>query len=173
MLCDVNVFEKLRCYPSIQNDPLGRAFSKSFVFGDRKGRLRAGAYPTWIKRCVFKKIRIRVVWTLILKFCKDLSPRLRSLFTIINSSLPFSTQISSLPFPFASEAQFERSIRQPLGKTWNTPSGSAKLTQPKVSTLIGTIIDPIKKTKEIEKVDVSNLKGDGNFISCKRKFRKK
>nr|XP_054753230.1 U3 small nucleolar RNA-associated protein 14 homolog A-like [Lytechinus pictus] len=53
-------------------------------------------------------------------------------------------QVNSLPFPFTSTEQFERSIRAPVGSTWNTPSAVKALTTPKVSTKIGTIIRPIK-----------------------------
>lgn len=81
-------------------------------------------------------------------------------------------QVSSLPFPFSSESQFERSVRQPLGKAWNTPSMTTKLIQPRISTLIGTIIDPIKKTKNVSKVEVDRKQRTRKLNSEKSKSRK-
>ena len=45
-----------------QKDPLRRAFSKRFVFGDRKRRLRVDANPKRIKKDAFSKIS-GYVWT--------------------------------------------------------------------------------------------------------------
>ena len=45
-----------------QKDPLWRAFSKRFVFGDRKRRLRVDANPKRIKKVAFSKIS-GYVWT--------------------------------------------------------------------------------------------------------------
>nr|XP_039253516.1 U3 small nucleolar RNA-associated protein 14 homolog A-like [Styela clava] len=52
-------------------------------------------------------------------------------------------QINQIPHPFTSDEQYERSIRQPLGKTWNTASTFRKLTEPKVKTVMGAIINPM------------------------------
>lgn len=54
-------------------------------------------------------------------------------------------QVNDVPFPYASVEQFQRSIRAPIGRTWNTPSAVAKLTKPSYSTKIGTIIEPIQE----------------------------
>lgn len=56
-----------------------------------------------------------------------------------------------MPFPYTSRDQWERSIRAPLGQHWNTTSVHHKLVQPRVTTLPGTIIDPIKPTKDIQR----------------------
>lgn len=41
-------------------------------------------------------------------------------------------QVNDVPYPFTSQEQYERSIRQPIGKTWNTERAFTKLTIPKV-----------------------------------------
>ena len=60
--CDVSIFEKLRLRPStrqhetaFRKDPLWRAFSKSFVFGDRKRRLRVDTNSKRMKKMRFQK----------------------------------------------------------------------------------------------------------------------
>ncbi|KGL82238.1 U3 small nucleolar RNA-associated protein 14 A, partial [Tinamus guttatus] len=52
-------------------------------------------------------------------------------------------QVSELPFPFEKHQQFERSIRTPVGPTWNTQRAFQKLTAPHVVTRAGHIIQPI------------------------------
>ncbi|NWI09888.1 UT14A protein, partial [Crypturellus soui] len=52
-------------------------------------------------------------------------------------------QVSELPFPFEKHQQFERSIRTPVGPTWNTQRAFQKLTAPHVITRAGHIIKPI------------------------------
>ncbi|NXG37912.1 UT14A protein, partial [Dromaius novaehollandiae] len=52
-------------------------------------------------------------------------------------------QVSELPFPFEKHQQFERSIRTPVGPTWNTQRAFQKLTAPRVVTRAGHIIQPI------------------------------
>lgn len=61
------------------------------------------------------------------------------------------TQVSEVPYPYDNHVQFERSMRNPVGKHWNTGTAVNQLTKPRVSTLIGTIIEPIKATKEIKR----------------------
>ena len=56
-------------------------------------------------------------------------------------------QVSQLPFPFTSHDEWEHSVRVPLGKDWNTTSVHQKLVKPRIVTLPGTIIEPIKSTK--------------------------
>lgn len=51
------------------------------------------------------------------------------------------------PKPFTSKDQYERSIRTPIGKDWNTQTVFQKLTQPKIQTKAGIIIDPITREK--------------------------
>ncbi|NWX97383.1 UT14A protein, partial [Nothoprocta ornata] len=52
-------------------------------------------------------------------------------------------QVSELPFPFEEHQQFERSIRTPVGSTWNTQRAFQKLTAPHIVTRAGHIIQPI------------------------------
>lgn len=52
-------------------------------------------------------------------------------------------QVNSVPFPFTSNEQFERSIARPTGVTWNPPSVVADFTKPSVTTKKGVIIEPM------------------------------
>ncbi|KAH0513393.1 U3 small nucleolar RNA-associated protein 14-like protein A [Microtus ochrogaster] len=53
-------------------------------------------------------------------------------------------QVRVLPYPFTHHQQFERTIQNPIGSTWNTQRAFQKLTAPKVVTKAGHIIKPIK-----------------------------
>ncbi|KAK9538169.1 hypothetical protein VZT92_005721 [Zoarces viviparus] len=61
-----------------------------------------------------------------------------------NSSISLH-QVSSLPFPFESHAQFESTIRSPLGRTWNTERTVRKISKPRVVTQLGAIIEPMAR----------------------------
>lgn len=52
-------------------------------------------------------------------------------------------KVNQLPFPFKNVSQFENSIRQPIGRTWNPETAFRSLTEPKVVTKMGAIIEPI------------------------------
>ncbi|XP_062393142.1 U3 small nucleolar RNA-associated protein 14 homolog A [Sardina pilchardus] len=54
-------------------------------------------------------------------------------------------QVTQLPFPFENPGQFERSIRSPLGSTWNPELAVRKLTAPRIVTKAGAIIQPLSK----------------------------
>uniref|UniRef100_A0A674EMS6 UTP14C small subunit processome component n=1 Tax=Salmo trutta TaxID=8032 RepID=A0A674EMS6_SALTR len=54
-------------------------------------------------------------------------------------------QVCQLPFPFENPTQFERTIRSPVGRTWNTQNAVQKITAPKVVTQLGAIIEPIAR----------------------------
>ncbi|XP_064594449.1 LOW QUALITY PROTEIN: U3 small nucleolar RNA-associated protein 14 homolog A-like [Liolophura sinensis] len=56
-------------------------------------------------------------------------------------------QVSHLPFPYTNVQQFERSIRAPVGKTWNPETAFKKMTKPKVVTRLGTVIKPMDKSE--------------------------
>jgi len=60
-------------------------------------------------------------------------------------------QLDSVPFPYTSKVEFERSIRQPIGVNWNTPSVHNKLIEPKVRITPGTTIDPIKASRKMKR----------------------
>ncbi|XP_057715135.1 U3 small nucleolar RNA-associated protein 14 homolog A [Corythoichthys intestinalis] len=66
-----------------------------------------------------------------------------------NSSLSLH-QVNSQPFPFTSPAQFESTLRSPVGRTWNTERTVKKLTQPKVLTQIGAIIEPMAREELVK-----------------------
>ncbi|XP_016065564.1 PREDICTED: EF-hand calcium-binding domain-containing protein 6 isoform X1 [Miniopterus natalensis] len=53
-------------------------------------------------------------------------------------------QVRVLPYPFTHHWQFERTIQTPVGSTWNTQRAFQKLTTPRVVTMPGHIIEPIK-----------------------------
>ncbi|KAK8799386.1 hypothetical protein JH06_3687 [Blastocystis sp. subtype 4] len=57
-------------------------------------------------------------------------------------------RIQGVPYPFTSREQYERAMRQPLGREWNANQSFHNLTRPEVKTRLGTIIDPIKKQKQ-------------------------
>ena len=61
----------------------------------------------------------------------------------------------NIPFPFTSIEQYEKSLRMPLGKMFNTHEGSKLLTRPDVVTKQGRIIAPIKSE---DAFDGDNLK---------------
>lgn len=60
-------------------------------------------------------------------------------------------RVAAVPFPFTTSQQYERSIRQPIGKEWNTTAATRALTLPKVTTKTGVVIEPMKLTKSIKK----------------------
>ncbi|XP_019617199.1 PREDICTED: U3 small nucleolar RNA-associated protein 14 homolog A-like [Branchiostoma belcheri] len=70
-------------------------------------------------------------------------------------------QVRQLPKGFGSVTEFERSIRAPLGKDWNTPSAVAKLTEPKVVTRAGTIIQPISGEETFKKGKAKKMDMEG------------
>ncbi|KAM7380962.1 hypothetical protein PAMP_004226 [Pampus punctatissimus] len=61
-----------------------------------------------------------------------------------NSSISLH-QVNSLPCPFQNHAQFEGTIRCPLGRTWNTEHTVKKITKPRVVTQLGAIIEPMAR----------------------------
>lgn len=52
---------------------------------------------------------------------------------------------SSLPFPFQTRAEYERSIRMPMGQEWNVKSVYQETTKPRVMVRAGRIISPMEK----------------------------
>ncbi|KAI9363267.1 small-subunit processome [Pilaira anomala] len=65
---------------------------------------------------------------------------------IINEKLNKKAEkyrVTSVPFPFKSMEQYERSISQPVGNEWNTRQSFAKMTKPRVLTKLGKVIDPL------------------------------
>ena len=50
-----------------------------------------------------------------------------------------------MPFPFKTTEGFEKSIRAPVGRTWNTENAFRQLTKPKVVTKRGAYIKPMSQ----------------------------
>lgn len=59
--------------------------------------------------------------------------------------------LEEVPYPYRDKDLYERSIRQPLGKEWNTYGSHKALIKPKIIVKGGTVIDPIKKKKKINR----------------------
>ena len=57
-------------------------------------------------------------------------------------------RVERLPFPFQNAKQFEKSISQPIGNTWNTAGGLREMIKPAVQTTPGQIIAPATMEKE-------------------------
>ncbi|KAI8597161.1 small-subunit processome [Dissophora ornata] len=54
-----------------------------------------------------------------------------------------SYAVTQIPHPFKTWAQYEQSLRAPVGKEWNTNATFQKMTLPRVTTKLGKIIDPL------------------------------
>ncbi|KAF9098877.1 hypothetical protein BGX27_000711 [Mortierella sp. AM989] len=52
--------------------------------------------------------------------------------------------VTQIPHPFKSWAQYEQSLRAPIGKEWNTNATFQKMTLPRITTKLGKIIDPLE-----------------------------
>lgn len=52
---------------------------------------------------------------------------------------------STLPFPFQTKAEYERSIRMPIGQEWNVKETYQDNTKPRVLVKSGRIIAPMEK----------------------------
>ena len=63
-------------------------------------------------------------------------------------------RVASLPFPYQNANQFQKSIAQPLGATWNTASGVREMTAPTVLSTPGQIIAPAQKEKAKRFTDI-------------------
>ncbi|CAB4446072.1 unnamed protein product [Rhizophagus irregularis] len=50
---------------------------------------------------------------------------------------------TNIPHPFETREQYERSLRTPLGKEWNTQEVFQKIVTPRIITKMGTVIDPL------------------------------
>ncbi|KAG0362488.1 hypothetical protein BGX24_005107, partial [Mortierella sp. AD032] len=51
--------------------------------------------------------------------------------------------VTKIPHPFKTWAQYEQSLRAPVGKEWNTNATFQKMTLPRITTKLGKIIDPL------------------------------
>ena len=53
--------------------------------------------------------------------------------------------------------QYERAMRAPIGKEWNTVSSLREATRPAVTTRAGVAIEPVTKTKELKRTQESAM----------------
>lgn len=51
---------------------------------------------------------------------------------------------STVPYPFETREQYERSLRMPIGQEWTSRGTHQKLTKPRVLVKQGEVVDPIK-----------------------------
>lgn len=85
-----------------------------------------------------------------------------------NSSISLH-QVNSLPFPFENHAQFESTIRSPLGRTWNTERTVKKITKRKVVTKLGAIIEPMAREELMKDKKQATAGSESSVDSRKRK----
>jgi U3 small nucleolar RNA-associated protein 14 len=52
--------------------------------------------------------------------------------THMNTHYPNSLKVSEVPYPFTSREQYERAMRRPVGKEWNTALAVRDQTRPAV-----------------------------------------
>lgn len=78
-------------------------------------------------------------------------------------------QVSSLPFPFENQAQFEGTIRSPLGRTWNTERTVKKISRPTVVTQLGAIIEPMAREELMKEKKQVTTRNTSTVDSWKRK----
>ena len=67
--------------------------------------------------------------------------------------------VPSVPFPFPNKEAFERSMRMPLGRDFNTDAAFRDLTRPKVLADAGALIDPIRFAEA--KAEAKGAGGEG------------
>ncbi|XP_029314613.1 U3 small nucleolar RNA-associated protein 14 homolog A [Cottoperca gobio] len=85
-----------------------------------------------------------------------------------NSSISVH-QVNSLPFPFQNQAQFESTIRSPLGRTWNSEQTVKKISKPKVVTQLGAIIEPMSREELMKDKKQVSTGNKSTVDSWKRK----
>jgi len=64
-------------------------------------------------------------------------------------SLPYM-QVSTLPWPYTSQKQFEKTHCSPIGRHWNSEATFHQLIKPRVHTVVGAIIEPITLTEDVQ-----------------------
>lgn len=87
-------------------------------------------------------------------------------------------QVSKLPFPFTSVAEYEASIRAPIGREFVPAGAHQLLTKPAVTTQLGAIIEPMKEEILLRKPSAPRTKttkkiAELNKEATKRKEKKK
>lgn len=56
--------------------------------------------------------------------------------------------VSEVPYPFETREQYEKSLRAPVGKEWTTMNTHKESIRPRIQTMPGKIIHPLKFTKQ-------------------------
>ena len=57
----------------------------------------------------------------------------------------------TVPYPFKTREQYERSLRNPLGRDWNTVLTTETLVRPEVTSKMGQLIEPVKYSKPLKR----------------------
>ena len=57
--------------------------------------------------------------------------------------------MSSLPWPYTSTEQFEKTLSAPVGRQWTSEVSFHQLIQPAVRTAVGSVIEPLKMTEDV------------------------
>jgi U3 small nucleolar RNA-associated protein 14 len=73
---------------------------------------------------------------------------------------------TTLPYPFTSKEAFDRSLRLPLGRQYNTDASFRDMTRPAVLTNTGEVIEPIQFAPE-KRAATDNKAGGGKRAKTK------
>ncbi|XP_011315406.1 U3 small nucleolar RNA-associated protein 14 homolog C [Fopius arisanus] len=80
--------------------------------------------------------------------------------------------VGELPYPFTSVAEYEASIRAPIGRDFVPENAHKRLIEPEVSTKMGTIIEPMDEEVLVKKSKITGLLPDKQKIDKKSDKRK-
>ena len=70
--------------------------------------------------------------------------------------------MSSLPWPYTSTEQFEKALSGPIGRQWTSEASFRQLIQPAVKTAVGSIVEPLKMTEDVQDfIKRTGKKGQG------------
>lgn len=64
-------------------------------------------------------------------------------------------KVDSVPYPFGSLEEYQRSLQLPLGPEWNASHIVSKMTQPEIKKRAGRIVTPIVLPKKSESAQVT------------------
>lgn len=81
-------------------------------------------------------------------------------------------QVSALPYPFENHAQFESTIRCPLGRTWNSERTVQKVTRPRVVTTPGAIIEPMSREELLKERKTQGHSGEKSYSAEEKEHHK-
>lgn len=72
--------------------------------------------------------------------------------------VPGKYSLHMIPRPFSNAKEYALSMRQPVGPEWNTPMSFKETTQPRITTVQGTVIDPLDISTRKEKAKTKRRK---------------